>query len=143
MTYVLSNIKCGRQIPGMSPDDDELVFLNMATNWEVFKDFPCVKHLYCRKRDNGGHFVREEWAGRELSLFNHFKILSTGWRFDYPDGKTPTTGFWVWNELVAAGKDVVLVNFMPNRDFSTLHWAGHDWAYEQKVIDEKAKVIAL
>lgn len=143
MTYVISNIKCHKPIQILDPNDDELVFLNMATNWEAFKDVPCLKRLYCRERDNGGYFVRDEWVGRELALFDDFKVLSTGWRFYYPDGKTPTTGFWAWNELVEAGKDVVLVNFMPNRDFSTLHWVGHDWAYEQNVIDERAKVILL
>ena len=66
MTYVLSNIKSNRVIPNIDPDNDELVFLNMAVNWENFKDVPCLKYLYCRTIDTGGYFVRPEWKGKEL-----------------------------------------------------------------------------
>lgn len=127
MTYILSNIPCASPIPNLDPDDDELVFLNKAVNWETFKDIPCLKYLYCREDDKGSYFVREEWKGKELQFFNDFKVLGLGWRFNYPEGKTPTTGFWVWNLLKEQGKDVVLVNFMPDKDCGTLRWGGHSW----------------
>ena len=66
MTYVLSNIRCSSPITDLEPDRDELVFLNMATNWEMYKDVPCLKYLYCREDDKGSYFVREEWRGKEL-----------------------------------------------------------------------------
>ena len=67
-----------------------------------------------------------------------------GWRFFYTDGKTPTTGFWVWNMLKEQGKDIVLVNFMPDTDFSTTHWGGHDWKFESDTYKrEKPKTLVI
>ena len=133
MTYLLSNIKSNEAVPGLDPVDDELVFLNMAVNWENYKDIPCAKHLYCRAKDTGSYFVRPDWKGKETQLFSGFEVLDTGWRFNYPNGKTPTTGFWVWQLLKEKGKDITLVNFMPDEDFTTDHWDGHDWKYEAEV----------
>lgn len=136
MTYVLSNIPCASTIPNLEPERDELVFLNKAVNWETFKDIQCLKYLYCRTIDTGGYFVRPEWEGKEMQFFNRFEVLGmTGWRFPYTEGKTPTTGFWVWNLLKEQGKDVVLVNFLPHADFTTSHWEGHDWKYEGEVYE--------
>lgn len=144
MTYVLSNIPCASPIPNLEPDRDELVFLNKATNWEMYKDVPCLKYLYCREDDKGGYFVRPEWKGKEMQFFNDFKVLGFGWRFNYPEGKTPTTGFWVWNLLKEQGKDVVLVNFQPDKDCGTLRWEGHDWKYEAEVYGrDKPKMLVM
>ena len=136
MTYVLSNIPCASTITDLEPERDELVFLNKAVNWETFKGIQCLKYLYCRTTDKGGYFVRPEWKGKEMQFFNRFEVLGmTGWRFPYAEGKTPTTGFWVWNLLKEQGKDVVLVNFLPHADFTTSHWEGHDWKYEAEVYE--------
>jgi hypothetical protein len=100
MTYLLSNVKCQREIPSLNPNDDELVFLNTATNWELYKNVPCLKYLYCRSKDHtDDYFTRNEWKGRELQWFNDFKVLNWKGDFNYPEGKEPTTGFWVWRLL--------------------------------------------
>lgn len=72
MTYILSNIKSSKPIPNLDPDDDELVFLNKAVNWENYKNVPCLKYLYCRRRAEGGYWVRPEWEGKEWQIFNRF-----------------------------------------------------------------------
>lgn len=136
MTYILSNIKCSRPIPDLDQDNDELVFLNMAAPWEMYKNCPCLKYLYCRANDKGGYFVRPEWKGKELQYFNDFKVLRNDWSFNYPNGLTPTTGFWVWSVLKEA-KEVTLVNFFPNQDFTTTHWEGHNWKYEQETLEKE------
>lgn len=143
MTYVLSNIRCASPIPNLEPERDELVFLNKAVNWETFKDIPCLKYLYCRTIDKGGYFVRPEWEGKEMQFFNSFEVLGmTGWKFPYTKGKTPTTGFWVWNILKEQCKDVVLVNFLPYTDCGTQRWEGHDWKYEAEVYErDKPKML--
>ena len=144
MTYVLSNVKCQTPIPSLNPNVDELVFLNMAANWELYKDVPCLKYLYCREDDKGSYFVRPEWKGKELQFFNDFKILGDDFKFNYPEGKTPTTGFLVWNLLKEQGKDVVLVNFQPEIDCGTLRWKGHDWLWESETYKrEQQKILVL
>lgn len=37
MTYILSNIKCTKTIPDLNKSD-ELVFINNATNYELFQN---------------------------------------------------------------------------------------------------------
>lgn len=143
MTYIFSNIRCSRTIPSLDADNDELVFLNMAVNWEMYKDVPCPKFLYCRATDQGSYFVRPEWKGKELQFFNGFKVLGDDFKFNYPSGLTPTTGFWVWNELKEK-KELTLVNFFPSKDFSTEHWEGHSWKTEAETYDmEKPEILDL
>ena len=145
MTYVLSNVKSQGRIPSLNPSEDELVFLNMATNWEMYKDSPCLKYLYCRSKDHTNeYFTRDEWKGKELQWFNGFKVLEWKGGFNYPEGKEPTTGFWVWRLLQEQGKDVVLVNFQPDKDGGTPRWEGHDWLYESETYKrEQPKIIMV
>ena len=144
MIYLLSNVKCSRAIPDLK-EEDELVFLNNAVNFELFKDSPCVKHLYCRTKDHTkDYFTRDEWKGKEIEIFDKFKVLNWKGQFPYPIGKEPTTGFWVYYELSGQGKELTLVNFLPNKDFTTFHWEGHDWEWEEMVYEmDDVKILDL
>lgn len=103
MTYILSNIRCSRTIPNLVADNDELVFLNMATNWELYRDVPCLKYLYCRSKDHTNeYFTRNEWKGKELQWFNSFKVLEWNGDFDYTEGKR--TNNWILGLEVAEGE---------------------------------------
>ena len=126
MTYILSNIKCRKTVPNLKPED-ELVFINNATNYELFKDAPCRKVLFCATQlfdnnleFNAGkfpvedfknpkkrlYFTRDEWYGKEMELFDDFDIIinldhhfGTYFypQFRYPNTKHPTTGFILYN----------------------------------------------
>ena len=60
----------------------------------------------------------------------------------YP-GESPTSGFMAWKLLSMEGNDVSLVNFYGMDDLSTPMYEGHDYAYENRILRENAKMIFL
>ena len=63
---------------------------------------------------------------------------------NYPSGKMPTTGFYAYNFALQCLKGgVTLVNFYGSQDSSTNKWNGHDWDYEELVLQNVPHRISI
>lgn len=166
MIFIFSNIKASptkaNELSESIKPTDTLVFLNKAVNFEFFMKTPATKVLICAIKGDDNkllerypditmeerkklYFCRDEWYGREDEIFDQFILrnkLEEETKFFYPKGKKPTTGFLAYQFYKANG--VVLVSFFPNKDFSTTHWEGHDFRYEQDALDwDEVKILDL
>ena len=155
MFYIVSNVKCSKdkvnELVGRKiSEDDTIVFLNKADNYELFKGVKAKKWLICAESNReGDYFVRPQWRGHELE---HVDFFSTRERLmpylefapEYPKDKTPTTGCWCYLYLTRARNEkVVLVNFFPSKDIG-YRWGGHQWDWEGELYSrENATMLDL
>lgn len=127
-------------------DSDIFVFLNTCVPYKHAPQFFNGRKIYTIHRQKGetaSYFGIDDIDAKnavKLKLNNDGMVfngnVSVKIKLGYTVGKIPTTGFFAYYFCVQFfGQPVTLVNFFGSADTSTTKWQGHDWHYEEKIID--------
>lgn len=142
--YIFSNIKTNYIIKTIQ-ENDILVFLNTAVEYQKYKNIKCRKIIF-----HGYLKCKKSYAGQDIKEIQNYYIrgykdlltnkdniqLNKIYDYNYisKDIKGPTTGFivnYLCNKMFG-DYTIKLVNFFPTDDFSTTHDSCHNWKFESE-----------